>query len=160
MPAILFVCTANQFRSPLAAACLIQIIDSSDQSAEAWQITSAGTWTSDGEITSSATRKIAQQLGLPGVDQHRTRSINGPLLQENDLIIVMEAHHKEALSSEFPEDRARVFMLSEVTDGYIYDFPDPLKTGDDLFESATELCTKIKSSASKILKLAESLKRS
>src|SRR5512145_1322078 len=96
MPSILFICTANQFRSPLAAACLLNTIQAT-QPAGIWVVESAGTWTTGGMPAPELSKKIAGELGLPGLENHRTRQVDLELLSRFDLSIVMEAGHKEAL---------------------------------------------------------------
>ena len=124
MPSILFVCTANQFRSPIAAACLLKNIKQGGTEKD-WIVESAGTWTKDGLGVPGATLQIAEQLGLDRLNRHHSRQINQKLLDDFDLIIVMEIGHKEAIRSEFPLVYGRVYMLSEIVDGYLYDIPDP-----------------------------------
>src|SRR5262245_44079969 len=124
MPSILFVCTANQFRSPLAVACLSKTMTRDENSAN-WIIESAGTWTKAGLTAPTITLRVAEQLGLPSLDQHRTPQLDQNLLKRSDLILVMEANHKEALISEFPTFSEHIYLLPELVDGISYDIPDP-----------------------------------
>lgn len=123
MPSILFVCTANQFRSPLAAACLLKAIEE-ERATEPWVVESAGTWTKDGMPAAAITLQVARQIGVHGLHGHRTRRITRALLDRYDLILVMERGHKESISAEFPSVRERVHWLSEIVDGIPYDIPD------------------------------------
>jgi protein-tyrosine phosphatase len=156
MPSILFVCTANQFRSPLAAACLLDAIQRA-RLAGVWIVESAGTWTKAGIPAPELSRQIASELGLPGLESHLTRQVDQELLSQFDLIIAMEAGHKEALGIEFPSTQKRVFMLSEIVEGIQYDIPDPVAPGIDPNEVAHELKMLIDEGVSKITHLAESL---
>src|SRR6266511_4333719 len=101
MPSILFVCSANQFRSPIAAACLIKNIKQVNRERK-WIVESAGTWTSTGLLMPDFALQVGNQLGLDGLSNHQTRQVDQKLLNEFDLIIVMEIGHKEAISHEFP----------------------------------------------------------
>ena len=47
MPKVLFVCTANRFRSPLAAAIFKRFLLESQETGR-WRVSSAGTWTRSG----------------------------------------------------------------------------------------------------------------
>lgn len=123
MPSILFVCTANQFRSPLAAACLRQAI-AKERTAETWIVESAGTWTKDGLPATDITLQVARQLDLHGLHGHRTRQITRDLLHQYDLIVTMEQGQQESLSVEFPSVRERLYLLSKLVDGISYDIPD------------------------------------
>jgi len=156
MPSVLFICTANQFRSPLAAACLLDAIQVV-QPAGVWIVESAGTWTEAGMTAPELVRQIASGLGLPGFESHRTRQVDQELLSQFDLSIVMEAGHKEALCIEFSFIKKRVYMLSEIVEGVLYDIPDPAAPGMDPNEVARELIMLVSEGASKIIHLAESL---
>lgn len=156
MPSILFVCTANQFRSPLAAACLMDIIQKT-QPTEVWKVESAGTWTRAGNPAPDFVQQIAKGFGLPDIGSHRTRQVNLELLSQFDLIIVMEAGHKEALNIEFPTLKKHIFMLSEIVEGIQCDIPDPVVLGIEPDEIARELKIMVNDGESKILDLARSL---
>jgi len=156
MPSILFICTANQFRSPLAAACLLNIIDLEKPAGE-WVVESAGTWTSEGQPVPALTIQVARKLGLRGLEKQRTRQVSRELLSRFDLSIVMEAGHKEALQMEFPEARSRIFMLSEVVEGIAYDIPDPAQPDVEAYPVSRELKMLIDRHADRIFKLAQSL---
>jgi protein-tyrosine phosphatase len=158
MPSILFVCTANQFRSPLAAALLRKLLET-DKSTEEWRVESAGTWTRPGLPASPAAVKIAEHLGLPGLNTHRTRQVSSELLCQYDLILVMEQGQREALASEFPSAIGRTRLLTEAVDGLPSDIPDPVGLKNDLEDVASEMQELIENGGDKILKLAEALHR-
>jgi len=156
MPSILFVCTANQFRSPLAAAFLLKLIGS-DHGTEEWRVESAGTWTEPGRPAASLALRIAKRLNLPGLNEHRTCQVSQELLDGYDLILMMETGQLEAIASEFHTVFGRLMLLSEIVDGVPYDIPDPVNVMNDPDEVASELQMLIEKGGNKILKLAESL---
>ncbi len=156
MPSILFVCTGNQFRSPLAAAYMKDFIGKAKTPGE-WKIESAGTWAAHGMPAAGATIRIASQQGLEGVGEHRTRPVYGGLLEQFDLILVMETGHREGIASEFPEAAGRTKLLSEVVDGVPYSIEDVLGEDRKPEDVAAELQALIQRGGSKILELAESL---
>jgi protein-tyrosine phosphatase len=138
MPSILFVCTADRFRSPLSAAlfkhCLKQEPD-----AQAWSVGSAGTWAEADRVVIPPTKSVADHLSLD-LSTHKSRPIDRELLSQYDLILVMESNHREALLVEFPEMQDRLFLLSEVAAGRAYNIPDPhVQPGDTFQDVATEL---------------------
>jgi len=137
MPAILFVCLANRYRSPLAAAifckCLEQHADRDD-----WIVGSAGTWAQPGLPADSRAVKDARERGLD-IKSHRSRPITANLLHHSNLVITMEGGQKEALQVEFPAEGRKIFLLSEVVDGVSYDVPDP----NDLDASHKEIAKEL-----------------
>jgi protein-tyrosine phosphatase len=153
MPSILFVCFANRYRSPLAAAffCrfLTQVADRGN-----WSVGSAGTWAEPGLPPDARALQDARAKGL-NIKSHRSRQVNAVLLSQSNLILVMEAGQKEALQVEFPKQRDRVFLLSEIVDGVPYDILDPFgPDGVTHQEIANELYELIKRGFEKICKLA------
>ncbi len=158
MPSILFVCTANQFRSPIAAACLKQALKP-ENSGDDWVVESAGTWAETGLHAPVFALQISRKLGLPGLGRHITRQVDKKLLEQFDLIIVMESGHKEGIVSEFPSTRGRVYLLSEIVDGITYNIADPIGADVDPDQVAIELQTLIKKGADRIIQLAQSLRR-
>lgn len=158
MPSVLFVCTANQFRSPLAAASFLKLLED-ERTGENWVIESAGTWTKDHLPAAGIALQAARQFGVVGLSRHRTRQISQDLLDQCDLIIVMEMGQKEAISAEFPSVQQRLFLLSEIVEGLAYDIPDPSEHGVYANDVARELTRLIIRGKEKILQLAKSLAR-
>ncbi len=123
MHRVLFVCTGNLYRSPLAAAFFSKKLQT-DGVAGRWTVASAGTWTMPGKAVPSNFLKAARSFGID-LKEHRTRQLNETLLAAADLILVMEKGHREALRIEFPALQPRIQLLSEAADRLEYDVPDP-----------------------------------
>jgi len=132
MPSVLFVCTANRFRSPLAAAFFQQMLENSGRT-NPWSVDSAGTWTSSGLRVLPEVLLIARKQGLD-LSGHRSKLVSEALLSTQDLILVMESGHREALQNEFPLIMDRVYLLSQVTEGRYYDIPDPIDSDEAMRE--------------------------
>ena len=154
MPSVLFVCTANLYRSPLAAAFLRNELKGTPGGIE-WVIDSAGTWTTTGAPIPSQTINDAHRFGLD-FRTHKSKQVTAELLTRYDLILVMETGHKEALRIEFPDQSKKVHLLSEVVDGLIYDIPDPFtREGNYDLDVANELHNTIKRGYKKIFTMAK-----
>jgi protein-tyrosine-phosphatase len=126
MPVILFVCTANQFRSPIAAAYFTRKLTSIDANG-IWTISSAGTWTPTGLPAHPQAVKAAAKLGLD-LSAHRTREVNAGLLASADMIVVMEQGQKEAIEAEFPEARSKLVLLGSLGNIPGGEIPDPVRS--------------------------------
>ena len=122
MPSILFVCTANRFRSPLAAAIFLSKLNASN-----WRVESAGTWATAGQPAMKEAISEAQKRGLD-ISQHTSKLVNEKLIREFDLILVMESGQKEALLHEFPRLKDRIYLLTEVAGNTAYSISDPYIT--------------------------------
>jgi protein-tyrosine phosphatase len=158
MPSVLFVCTANQFRSPIAAACFAKLIEGEGQ-ANGWRVESAGTWAESGLGAPAIAVQVADSLGLAGLEDHLTRPVDQELLAQFDLVIVMEMGHKEAICMEFPSVCQRTYMLSEIVDGVNYDIPDPDGDGVSPVDAGAILFDLLARGKERILKLGESLSK-
>ncbi len=153
MPSILFVCTANQFRSPLAAALLADYIRQHNL-VEPWKVESAGTWATPGLPAHELASQTARRLGLPGLEKHVTRSVSRDLLERFDLVIVMETGHKESIVIEFPSVAGRVYLLSEVAGSYPYSLSDPMSAKSNPDAVLAELRSLIQKGAERMVELA------
>jgi protein-tyrosine phosphatase len=123
MRSVLFVCTANVCRSPMAMGLLRAKVIALGEEAD-WRIESAGTWAEPGQPAAVNTRLIVAERGVD-LTSHRSRLITLDLLKEFNLVLTMEAGQKEALRAEFHQEARRVFLLSEMI-GKSYDILDPV----------------------------------
>lgn len=152
MPSVLFVCTANRFRSPLAAAFLRKQLDERGISGS-WQVASAGTWALPGMPVMPVIEEAAPQYGMD-LSGHRSTRVSASLLSQYDLIVVMQASQKEALLTEHPGLRERVYRLSEVAERRSYDIPDALGSRQETLEVVAELESLIRRGLDSICVLA------
>jgi protein-tyrosine-phosphatase len=137
MPSVLFICTANRFRSPLAAAILRKALEEHNIG-QAWRVGSAGTWATPGQPVLPNVVEAARTLDLD-LTAHRSARLGKSLLHAYDLTLVMQASQKEALWSEFPERQENIYLLSEVVERRTYDIPDTPETEQGAKEIALEL---------------------
>ena len=113
---VLFVCTGNTCRSPLAAAALRAELGSDGDLVE---VTSAGVAAMDGQPASDGTRDVAARSGID-LSSHRSRRTTAPLARAADIAFVMEPQHRVALEAlGVPGERIHV----------ISDWPEPGEPG-------------------------------
>ena len=152
MPSVLFVCTANCFRSPLAAAFLRQALNEMGI-ADAWRVGSAGTWATPGQPALPPVSQAARTFGVD-LSGHRSTRVSRKVLSGYDLILVMQAGHREALLTEFPEVGERLYLLSDVVERRSYDIPDSLESEEGILEVSRELESLIRRGRDSICVLA------
>ena len=137
MPSVLFVCLANRFRSPLAAAIFKKSLEEKGISA-CYQVDSAGTWASPGLPPLPRVLEAARELGLD-LSCHRAVRLKEEMLKAYDLILVMQSSQKEALQVEFPSLYEHIYLLSHVLERRTYDFPDLSESGQEVAEVSADL---------------------
>jgi protein-tyrosine-phosphatase len=150
MPSVLFVCTGNLHRSPMAELLFRAKIAHNNL---AWRIASAGTWAANGQPTNREVILVMQELGLDA-STHSSQSVSRELMEQYRLILVMAANHKEALCAEFPDLAGRIYLLSEMV-GRKADIEDPI--GGPLIEyraTASEIDSYLTDGFERIVELA------
>ncbi|MFW6115870.1 MAG: low molecular weight protein arginine phosphatase [Chloroflexota bacterium] len=153
MTTVLFVCTGNICRSPMAAALLRRRLND-DQERRQWRVISAGTWASDGRPASAYAidEMSAREIDLGG---HRSRRVDEGLMDQADLVLVMTQNHAEALSAAFPDHAHKVHLLSEMV-GKTYNISDPYGgTRLEYARAAQELEQLIDAGYERLVTLAE-----
>ncbi len=129
---ILFVCSGNSCRSPMAEGILRAKLPRS--LAQRILIKSAGTLGIEQEPATPLARRVAAEHGAD-LSRHRSRGVNKKLVTWSDFILVMEQAHVRFLKERYPEAAERVFLLrtfarapQELADNG--EVPDPI--GGDL----------------------------
>ena len=135
MPSILFVCSANQCRSPMAEV-LFEAFLSGKGAIEEWRVESAGVWAYDGSRATTHAQTVMAERGLD-VSKHLSQLTSSSLLEQFDLTLVMEERHKTVLQEQNPELADRIYLLREIADQE-GDFEDPVGGSLDLYRSAAD----------------------
>jgi protein-tyrosine-phosphatase len=93
---ILFVCTGNTCRSPLAEALARRVIV--ERALSDIDVSSAGTSAWDSAPASDGALLVGMERGLD-LSQHRARTLTRELVRESDLILAMGPHHLERIEA-------------------------------------------------------------
>jgi len=133
MKSILFVCSANQCRSPMAEVLFKQLLDQHGKMDE-WRVESAGIWAyGRTPATENAIKAMAgRDLDL---STHRSQPATNELLEQFDLIVVMTHEHRAALLEQSPALDGRIVLLRELG-GEAGDFLDPVGGSLGVYQQA------------------------
>lgn len=150
---ILFVCTGNLCRSPMAAALMRHLL-ARDAARRDWRVLSAGLWAEEGEPASAGAIAAMAERGIDITD-HSSRRLTRQMVEEADLILGMTRDHVEALQVAFPEARERIHLLAAMA-GERHDVADPYGRSLAAYRiTAGELERLIENGYKRIVALAE-----
>lgn len=121
---ILFVCTGNTCRSPMAAYIMEKVAVENDLDV---LIESAGIFAAPGEGASENAIKAMSEMGID-ITEHRTQLVTKPLLDKADVVLTMTEGQKRIIE---PTAGDKVYTLLEYA-GNEGDISDPF--GGDLDE--------------------------
>lgn len=105
---ILFVCTGNTCRSPMAEGLFRKLAEKEGLSCE---VRSAGVSAWDGSPISKHSADILQGRGV--LDRISSSAVTGQTVSWADLILTMTTGHKETLIRRYPEAVDKVYTLKE-----------------------------------------------
>lgn len=124
MKRILFVCTGNTCRSPMAQGLLTKILGTvPDENPNTFEICSAGLFAVSGLPASPEAIKTMQEYGID-ISQHKSRQVNKEIIKQSDFIIVMTAMHYDHLLAMYPESENKLSSLGELA-GFHGEVKDP-----------------------------------
>jgi len=106
---ILFICTANVCRSPMAEAIFNAL---AEERGLLWRAESAGVTALVGEDITPNARAALDEVGIYA-NEHRARQVSEEMLEEADLVLGMGPRHVATLRRRFGDLSERVYALPE-----------------------------------------------
>ena len=131
---VLFVCTGNTCRSPMAEGILKDIAEKRNLDIE---VKSAGLSVYDGDCAATNSRTAMAKIGID-ILNHKSSALHRDLVEESDLILTMSLGHKEAIISSFKSSKDKVFTLMEYAYGVEKDVKDPYGKSLQVYEGTRD----------------------
>lgn len=137
---LLFVCTGNTCRSPMAEGIMKDFVldKTTRHAAIPIEIKSAGIQTFDGLPASRYAVEIAAENEI-NLNFHKSRLLTHAMVRNADLIITMEKYHTDFIHVHFPETDSVYELKNYPEAGSIYpgisDISDPMGKGREEYRA-------------------------
>jgi protein-tyrosine phosphatase len=147
---IIFVCTGNTCRSPMAEALMRAALPHDKR--EKYLISSAGTNAIDDRPPSILASEAMNELGLD-IDGHKSRALTSVMIDKADLILALSEGHLQSIHATFPGAAGKTFLLTEysgldkntagIQDPYGGDIDTYRSTRDEISRHITRIASKM-----------------
>ncbi|MGH8018230.1 MAG: low molecular weight protein arginine phosphatase [Opitutaceae bacterium] len=134
---VLFMCTANTCRSPMAAALLQHALAAEDEPLRSIQVVSAGVSALDGYPPAANTIQALRKVGIP-LDRHRSRRITQEMLDSSLAVFCMTEAHRAMLELQYDTSQTQVHLMGEFMQNEDRDIPDPFGSNLQAYETCRD----------------------
>ncbi|MBR5227077.1 MAG: low molecular weight protein arginine phosphatase [Clostridia bacterium] len=115
---IIFICTGNICRSPMAMAYLRKKVEDNKLKSKI-EVLSAGINAVDGDEATEYAKQVMYNMGID-LTYHRATNVKDIDIKNADYIIAMTLEHKDKIVQFFPQVKDRVYLLKEFSQNKDY----------------------------------------
>lgn len=128
---VLFICSGNTCRSPMASALLLSRIEEKSEVLEPGeiQVWSAGLFAEEGLPASPKAIEAMREQGID-ISRHRSSLVRESLIRDADIILCMTNSQRSYIMDRFAGKSVKIYTLSEFTGDEAGEVLDPY--GQDL----------------------------
>jgi glycine hydroxymethyltransferase len=131
MKTILFICTGNVCRSPMAEGLFRKATDGRGE----FRVVSAGLGAMDGMPPTAHSVAAMREIGVD-ISGQRSRALTADLVQEADYIFGMTHSHVDTVALLYPQAAEKTFLLREFDDtleSFEKDIADPIGSSYEIY---------------------------
>jgi protein-tyrosine-phosphatase len=132
---VLFVCSGNTCRSPLAEVILKDRVKKAGL--KGMRVSSAGTGALAGWPASEGAKKVARAKGL-SLAGFRSKPLSDIRVARADLILTMTPAHVERIGARWPEALAKTCVISDYTGSTRREIRDPIGGPESSYRDCAE----------------------
>jgi protein arginine phosphatase len=134
---ILFICTGNTCRSPLAEYLLRYYLEQETTTFEV-KVLSAGLYARGQKMIAAEASKLLDEEKIRHDPRRLAIPVHNKIVNEADLILAMTADQLRQISFRFPEASSKSFLLKEYCDLGGGDIEDPIGGGAEKYRQVLE----------------------
>lgn len=136
MKRLVFICSGNTCRSPMAKGLLIKHLEERNpELRDKIEVVTAGTYPHPGDTASPGAREAMEEVGID-ISNHRAQPVAEEMLAAADLILTMTRAHRDYLTRIYGEDN-RIHSLYEFL-GQDGDVLDPYGGDSDTYRACRD----------------------
>ena len=142
---VLFVCTGNLCRSPMAELLFDHHVGKGWSGPGRWRSESAGTAAGDGQPMHPHAATALAELGIDG-GSFRTRRLRTPMLHTADLVLTATRGHRSVVAQMYPRVLGRLLTVNQF--GYLLTHARPTGGGGTAAQAGAALLQAAKAARS------------